>query len=327
MITAADFKLHARDPHDRTWTETLFLIFSVPEASISGSVYTLVRPNMGVCHSSIEIHQGICFHPWQIHFADAQMHLPCPEHFDDFSLENGLSFKAFDARDSCFSYASQDGRCAFELTYRSICDPFDPHDPADNTLLAADQGSAAVEGYDGWNHGHMEGIGRTTGTLRLRGRDYAVDCVDGMDKSWGPRLDWGQQGATWMHVTLGEDFGAFLVFGLAFERKEIVYGPFKFGFVAIDGARRVITKASMTAQRRDLHVTRAHVRFTDDQGKTYDAVGTTVAGAPWYNFNPASAAYQTLLRFECNGRAGYSHIADFAGLGYLAEGMADEFAD
>ncbi len=324
MITAEDFKFHARDPGDRTWTETLFVIFSVPEAAISGSVYTLARPNMGICHSSIEIHKGICFHPWQIHHSDAQMHLPCPENFDDYALENGLSFKALNARDSRFSYTSLDGNCAFELDYRSICDPFDPHDPADNTLLKASHESSAVAGYDGWNHGHMEGIGRTTGELTLRGKKYRIDCVDGMDKSWGPRPDWGQKGATWLHITLGENFGVFLVLGLEFDRKEIVYGPFKFGFISIDGHRRSIVSASMKAQRRDLHVTRAVVEFTDDQGKCYEAVGTTIAGAPWYHFNPASAAFQTLMRFECDGRVGYSHIADFAGLGFLSRGMADD---
>ncbi len=36
MIRLADFDFHERDPKDRTWTETLFLIFSVPEEAISG---------------------------------------------------------------------------------------------------------------------------------------------------------------------------------------------------------------------------------------------------------------------------------------------------
>jgi hypothetical protein len=327
MITAEDFKLHPRDPKDRTWTETLFVIFSVPEAGISGSVYTLVRPNIGICHSSIEIHKGFCFHPWQIHHHDAQMHLACPENFDDYTLENGLSFKALDARDSLFKYQSRDGNCTFDLSYKSICDPFDPHDPKDNTLLGRDTGSATVAGYDGWNHGHMEGMGRVTGELTLHEKKYQVDCVDGMDKSWGPRPDWGQKGAVWLHVSLGDDFGVFLVLGLEFEKKEVVYGPFKFGFISLNGKRRSIVSASMKAQRMDMLVTRAVIQFTDDQGESYEALGTTVAGAPWYTFNPASAAFQTLMRFECNGRVGYSHIADFAGSGFLAQGMADHFAD
>jgi hypothetical protein len=81
----------------------------------------------------------------------------------------------------------------------------------------------------------------------------------------------------------------------------------------------------MTAQRHEMLVTRAAVTFEDDQGKVYEATGTTLAAAPWYNFNPSSAAFQTLMRWESGDRTGYSHIADFAGLGFLSDGMADKF--
>lgn len=322
MITANDFKFHPRDLTDPTWTETLFIIFSVPEAGISGSVYTLTRPNLGVCHSSIEIHKGFCFHPWQIQHSDSQMHLPCPEAFDDFSLANGLSFKALNARDLEFKYQSRDGKCAFDLSYRSVCDPFDPHDPDDNPLLS----TAKVAGYDGWNNGHMEGKGRTTGNLTLCGKTYQVDCVDGTNKSWGPRNDWGSKGVTWIHISLDDDFSAFLILGLSFINKEVVYGPFNYGYIASRGQRRPIVSASMTAQRLDMLVTRATIEFKDNQGKSYVAHGTTIAGAPWYNFNPASAAFQTLMRWECDGRSGHSHLADFSGLNFLSHGMADGFA-
>jgi len=322
MITADDFKFHPRDPADPHWTETIFVIFSVPEAGVSGNLYVLARPNLGICHSSIEIHKGMCFHPWQIHHNDSQMHLPCPEDFSDFTLENGLSFKAFNERDSRFTYKSLDGACEVDLSFRAICDPFDPHDPAQVPAL----GGGQVDGYDGWNNGHMESKGRIEGSLLLRGRRYAIRCVDGMDKSWGPRRDWGNKAASWVHVDLDGETGAFLVFGLGFENKELRYGPFKYGFLAIDGERRPIVSASMTAKRSDMLVTRADVRFEDDRGNVYTARGSTVAAAPWYNFNPSSAAYQTLMRWESDHGVGYSHIADFSGLNFLSEGMADEFA-
>ena len=322
MITADDFKFHPCDPDDRSWTETLFVIFSVPEAGISGNLYTLARPNLGICHSSIEIHKGMCFHPWQIHHNDAQMHLKCPEQFDDFTLENGLSFKALNERDSRFSYKSLDGKCELDLTFSAVCDPFDPHDPAQVPSLHGSK----VAGYDGWNNGHMESKGRSKGSLLLRGKRYAIDCIDGMDKSWGPRRDWGNKGASWIHVNLGDDLGAFLVFSLAFENKELVYGPFAYGFLAVNGERRPIVSAAMTAQRSDMLVTRADVRFEDDLGNVYRARGTTIAAGPWYNFNPSSAAFQTLMRWESGNRVGYSHIADFTGLAFLSAGMSDNFA-
>lgn len=320
MITAADFAFHPRDPHDRHWTETLFMIFSVPEAAISGNLYTLARPNLGICHSSIEIHQGMSLHPWQIEHNDAQMHLPCPERFDHFVLDNGLAFQALDARDCQFQYRSRDGNCSLDLSYSAVCDPFDSHDPDDNPLLA----SAKMDGYDGWNTGHMESKGRITGTLSLHGREYRVDCNEGMNKSWGPRRDWGTKGGTWVHVDLGAAWSAFVVLGLNFDNKEVVYGPFKFGFVVVDGQRRPIMRATLKAQRCDMLVTRAVVEFEDDRGHRYDAVGTTVAAAPWYNFNPSSAAFQTLMRWENGAGVGHSHIADFAGLTHLSRGMADQ---
>jgi len=322
MISFDDFKYHPCDPDDDSWTETLFMIFSVPEAGVSGNLYVLSRPNLGICHSSIEIHRGICLEPWKIHHNDTQMHLRAPADFSDFTLANGLRFKAENARDCRFEYEALDGNCALALDYRAVCDPFDPHDRNENPLAAS-----KVEGYDGWNNGHMDSKGHITGSLRLRGHDYEVNCIDGMDKSWGPRLDWGNQGATWIQIDLGEGLGAFLVLGLAFENKEVVYGPFKFGFLAIDGERRPIVKATMRAQRTNMLVMRAVIDFEDNQGNSYEVTGTTIAAAPWYNFNPSSAAFQTLMRWECGGRVGYSHIADFAGLGYLSQGLADHHDD
>lgn len=320
MITASDFDFHPCDPADDSWTETQFMIFSVPEAGISGNLYVLARPNLGICHSSIEIHRGMCFEPWNIHHNDSQMHLRCPQKFSDFSLANGLSFKALNARDFGYKYASLDGNCALELSFKSVCDPFDPHDPNDFPSLGASQ----MDGYQGWNYGHMEATGRITGWLRLRDKEYAVDCIDGMDKSWGPRNDWGSKAASWIHVELGEGLGAFLVMGITFEEKEVRYGPFKYGFLVVGDQRRPIVSATMTAKRHAMLVTDAQVTFEDDRGNVHVVHGTTVAAAPWYNFNPSSAAFQTLMRWESGGRVGYSHIADFAGLGYMSAGMAQD---
>lgn len=323
MITASDFDFHPSDPADLSWTETQFMIFSVPEANISGNLYVVARPNLGICHSSIEIHRGLCFEPWNIHHNDAQMHLRCPEVFSNFTLDNGLSFKALNARDSDYKYTALDGNCALELSFRGVCDPFDPHDPMD----FPQDTSTHMDGYQGWNNGHMESTGRITGWLRLRGKEYAVDCIDGMDKSWGPRNDWGAKGASWIHIELGEGLGAFLVMGLSFVEKDVSYGPFKYGFLVENGQRRPLTAATLTAKRHAMLVTSADATFEDDRGNRYEARGVTVAAAPWYNFNPSCAAFQTLMRWECRDRVGYSHIADFTGLSYLSAGMADTLSD
>ena len=319
MITAEDYKFHDRDPADDTWTETIFQIFSVPEFGISGNLYCVARPNLGVCHSSIEIHQGMCFHPWQLHHNDAQMHLRCPEDYSDFTLANGLSFKAHSEREHDWRYESRDGICSLELHYSAICEPTDARDPAQVPQAAGSH----VQGYSGWNNGHLEGKGRVTGTLRLRDKTYQVDCIEGVNKSWGPRNDWGNKGATWIHVDLGEDVRAFLILDIDFQGRDMIYGGLRYGYVLVNGERRPLMSAQMDAKRTDMLVTSANVRFVDDRGEEYFARGKSIAAGPWYNFNPSSCGYQVLLRWESSSRAGYGHIADFVGQYALSLNMAD----
>lgn len=320
MITADDYKFHDRDPGDDTWTETIFQIFSVPEFGISGNLYCVARPNLGVCHSSIEIHQGMCFHPWQIHHNDSQMHLRCPEDYSDFTLANGLSFKAHSEREHDWRYESRDGVCSLELHYSAICEPTDARDPTQVPQAAGSK----VDGYSGWNNGHLEGKGRVTGTLRLRGKTYAVDCIEGVNKSWGPRNDWGNKGATWIHVDLGEDVRAFLILDIDFQGRDMVYGGLRYGYVLVNGERRPLMSAQMDAKRHAMLVTSANVRFVDDRGDEYFVRGKSIAAGPWYNFNPSSCGYQVLLRWEAEGRSGYGHIADFVGQYALSLNMAEE---
>lgn len=319
MITADDYKFHDRDAGDDSWTETLFVIFNVPEYAISGNIYVLTRPNLGICHSSIEIHQGMCFHPWQIHHNDSQMHLRCPADFSDFTLANGVRFKAHDERTHDWAYTSRDGVCELAFSYVAACQPTDARDPTE----VPQAGDSKVAGYGGWNNGHLEGKGRVKGSLRLRNRTYRVDCIEGVNKSWGPRNDWGNRGASWIHVELGDGLGAFLVLELDFDGRQVIYGPMKYGYVLVDGERRPLMAGGMTAKRSDMLVTSADVWFEDDRGERYAARGTTIAAGPWYNFNPSSAGYQCLMRWESQGRVGHSHIADFVGQYYLSMNMAD----
>jgi len=323
MITADDYKFHDHDPADDTWTETTFVIFSVPELAISGNIYVLARPNLGVCHSSIEIHQGMCMHPWQLHHNDSQMHMRCPQDFSDFTLPNGLTFKAHSEREHDWRYESRDGRCALQLHYSAICEPTDARDPR----LVPQATASKVDGYSGWNNGHLEGKGRVTGTLRLRDKTYSIDCIEGVNKSWGPRNDWGNKGASWVHVDLGPELSAFLVMEISIEERQFRYGALRYGYVLVNGERRPLLKGEMTGTRTDMLITSAKVRFEDDRGEVYEAYGKTIAAGPWYNFNPSSVGYQCLLRWVSGERSGHSHIADFVGQNYMALGMADDLYD
>ncbi|MCB2049993.1 MAG: hypothetical protein KDE63_01055, partial [Novosphingobium sp.] len=142
MITEADLDFHNEGTTEFDYAETMFLIFSVPEANISGNAYVLARPNAGVCLSSVYIHQGIVPDAWAVDYCDAPMHLKCPDKLSDFTLSNGMSVRGSNgARDYQFLYDGRDGLCRFNLNFKGLMDPFDPLDPDMNPMLAKFDGN------------------------------------------------------------------------------------------------------------------------------------------------------------------------------------------
>jgi hypothetical protein len=53
-----------------------------------------------------------------------------------------------------------------------------------------------------------------------------------------------------------------------------------------------------------------HIRAVDVRGKVHEMRGTAIAGHPQYTINPCQAVFQTLFRYEVDGRVGYGESAD-----------------
>ena len=185
------------------------MIFSVPEAGILGNLYVLARPNLGVATSAVMVQQGFCRQPYEIDFCDPQVHLPCPESFRNFSLPNGLSlevtkpllgyhvdYEASLGRAAASTSTSTPlcGRSTCTTRTRTRCFPRATTGPS-RTRRATPRPRAT-----------STCSGRVTGEFELRGRRYQVDCVDGMDHSWGPRSEesagTGSRAASWIHVVV-----------------------------------------------------------------------------------------------------------------------------
>ena len=324
MITAQDSDFHSRDPSDRTWTETTFLPFAVPEEGIFGNAYVLARPNMGVAISSIVVTQGFCRQPYEMDFTDPQMHLPCPESFSKYTLENGLSVEATKApTDYHLTYENALGACSFDLSFRGLHQPFDPHNPKENPLLTTDT-KQAVDPRLGtaWMNGHFEVKGHITGELTLRGRRYKVDCYDGMDHSWGPRPELGERSVSWISLNFGEDLAFHLAVPMNIHNGEVTYDALRFGFVTDKGEVFGLLEASVQATRVDMMPMSNRIWIKDVRGREYEFFGTAVGGHPWYSFNPSHVCYQSLMRYQHGNRVGYGEFGDIFGLEYLAERMS-----
>lgn len=324
MIKDSDLEYHHQTSDDPTFAETYFLIFSVPEESISGNAYVLVRPNVGVVLSSIYINKGICHNAYEAEFADAPMHLPAPAKLSDFTLDNGFSLKASDrGRNYQFKYQSRDELCQFDLNFTGIMEPFDALDPQHNPMLEAFSDIEEATGAgDSWSQGHYDLMGRIQGELELYGKRYKVDCIDGLDRSWGPRLEWNAAPVSWMHMSLGEDLAFHLIMSLDVSSKTPTYTTFRFGYVVENGETIGIVAATVTGENSGMLGVFRHVKIRDQKGREWEIFGSAIAAAPWHSAYGSFISFQSLYRWSLGDKVGYSNVTDVVGLTTLGKTFA-----
>ena len=325
MITAADLDFHNQNSPDFDHAETLFLIFSVPEARISGNAYILCRPNAGICLSSVYIHQGMHATAWTVDYSDAPMHVKCPETMADFTLSNGLSVKAGNgARDYRFRYDGRDGLCRFDLQFTGLMDPFNPLDPAQNPMLEvfSNDPEASTGAGDSWTKGHYDLVGKIEGELELYGHKFNVSCVDGLDRSWGPRAEWNSAPVSWMHMGFGEDLAFHLVVSLEVVSGQQIYTTFRFGYAVVDGEVSAIVKAEVEAESIGMLGMHRVVRITDAKGRQWEMVGAAIAAAPWHTAYTSFISFQSLYRWTMKDRVGFSNVTDVIGVTSLSRALS-----
>lgn len=330
MIHPHDCEFHPVAPSNWRWTETTPLSFSVPEAAILGNLYIAARPNLGVALSSVAVSRGMCFNPYDIDFSDAQMHLPCPKSFLQYELESGLRVTVTKPpRDFHFQYEYKLGGCAFDLRFRGLHEPFDPDDPAQNPLLRTDKGSSYDERLGTqWGNpstdpdnpsGHFEVMGHITGELELRGRRYKVDCYDAVDHSWSRRTETAKRAVGWISAVFGDDYGIHMAVLLDIQQGEVVYQDLRNGYVMDQGEVHGLVSATLQGNSVHWNPMNCHIVAVDARGKRHEVFGTGIAVHPWYNYNPSHVAFQTLMRWTCGTRVGYSEMANIFGLEFLAD--------
>ena len=324
MIHTKDLDYHNQGTTDPTYAETYFLIFSVPEASISGNVYVLARPNVGVTLSSIYFHQGICTNAYEAEYSDAPMHLVAPQRLSDFTLANGLSLTGSNnARDYHFRYQGRDGLCNFDLNFSGIMDPFDALDPNHNPMLAKfDNTEEATGAGDSWAQGHYDIVGQIKGELNLYGKQYKVDCVDGLDRSWGPRLEWNASPVSWMHMTFGPDLAFHLIMTLDVKNGKTIYTTFRFGYVVENGEVTGLVAGEVTGENADMLGTYRVVRVRDAKGREWEMHGAAIAAAPWHAAYSSFISFQSLYRWTMGTRTGFSSVTDVFGVTTLAKRLS-----
>jgi hypothetical protein len=298
MIRPEDADFHfSRDSHWQ-WAETLALPFCIPEANINVIVYLVTRPMLGVCMADISMLDRISYLWEEQLYIDNQQHMPCPKSLCDIALPNGLSIKAVDpVKHYRVDYQGIDDT-SFSLNYRALHAAYDINDPAMDPLAAARNGPA----WDSSWSGHYEMTYRITGHLIVRGKRYAVDCVETGDRSWGPRPERENSSVIWWHASFGEALTCHM-----FVKHDIAQtaelGALISGYILEDGALHGLVAATGRQEYSKAMPMGVEVSVRDARGKTFDFHYSTTNGCYWAPY-PSNTYLQSSMRVVHQGRVG-----------------------
>ncbi len=298
MIRPEDFDFHFTEDSPWQWAETLALPFCVPSANINVIVYLVTRPKLGVAMCDVTILDRIAPLWEEQLYVDNMQHLPCPKTLTNFALPNGLSFEVVEPLKLYrLKYEGIDDT-RFDLEYRALHEPYDINDPAMDPTAAARQGPA----WDASWSGHYEQTYRITGSLTVRGRTLAVDCVETGDRSWGPRPERDNGAVIWWHASFGEQLTVHLFTGHDIATRTAL-GPHVSGYVLDKGEVHGIVTSEGEQEYMAAMAMGGRLSVTDVRGKTFHLTYSTTNGCYWAPC-PSNTYLQSSLRVTCVGPDG-----------------------
>jgi hypothetical protein len=160
---------------------------------------------------------------------------------------------------------------------------------------------------------------RVTGTLTLAGTTYAVDCVDTMDHSWGPRTERGMRAMCWSHGHFGEEY----VWHVIWAKDPFAPPEDEFrlahGYILEDGKVIGLRRGEMVARRRDDHLpVDVEIHLVDRDGREHRCTGRGLANHDWVPHNCLNV-HHMFYEFTADGRTGYGVIEEAIPLDLMAE--------
>lgn len=310
VITATDLEYHHDDTSDHTWTETYFLPIAVPEHHLLVTVYVVVRPVVGVMSAEVIAYGSLSTTRSDLLYIDSQQHLPAPERFSRIEGTNGLSVIATKPpTDYRIDYVGYDDT-EIHVDWKGIMEPFDIHDAKHSPLASGDaqsqaEGSAMGEAYKG----HYDLTGRVTGTVKVRGREFAVDTIDRMDHSWGPRHELGFRYMNSISVQFGEDLAFRVLAKLDPDAPTGSDQTFAHGYVLNKGELLGLTGMKLETIRLDVAVISMDMTVWDIKGEEYVLHATADVGAPWTSY-PSNVTWNSMMRWQYGHRVGHGVVME-----------------
>lgn len=323
MITRQDIDFHIPEDGDPTWAETNWFAFSIPEERLMGVVYALSRKTLGCMSVEVCVTGAMVDTRSELLYIDSRHHLPAVEKLSDFTTANDLSIKATSPRDYAISYRGYDD---FELDFdfRGLHEPWDIHDESMNPLAGAHShgGMGAAFG------GHFEVSGHTTGRMKLRGKEYAIDCVETMDHSWGSRQEVFMPTVGWSQAHFGTGLVIKWLNTFDLDKPVDEQQGLYYAYVMEDGEVYGCTDATFLTHRVGTLITGMEVSVTDVRGKTFELRGVAEVGMPIIVSAPSIFTGSNMRwSLQDDPRVGWGMAGDFISLQELSRRHGRRWAD
>lgn len=318
MITRDDMDYHLDEMLAATteatrylWSETFYVPFAVPERRLFGSIYLLARPGLGAALCDIKVYQGLGRTRPDALYSDNRQQLPAPQDFSHFTLANGVTVDLTSGPQRyAISYEGFDDT-AVRLELEALMPPYDIHDPAmDPKARKTTAEQASHSGFGASYGGHYDQTCHIKGELILRGEKIAIDYVDCMDRSWGPRPEAGCPGMCWMHAIFGPDYCLHAIWQLDVNAAPDQQYTFAHGYILEDGTVHGLTQASIVVERSGIWGAGYALTATDIRGKQHRFHGAPIASGLWECYGCVGVLNLLNRWVAADGRVGYGELQD-----------------
>jgi hypothetical protein len=310
MFTDEDTEFHTPDGADHEWAETNSFAITIPEERIMAFFYVLVRKGLGVMLTDVSVFGSLAGSRAELLYVDSRQHLPASASLANFTSVSGLSITATSIRDYRIDYVGLDGVEA-HLEFRGLMEPFDTGDPNHSPMVRVHNWSAGTApAHQAMYAHHFDLTGRVRGTLTVGGREHAVDCVETMDHSWGPRPEMEMRSGSWMHAHFGEDLAIHWISSLKLDAPADTAARLRHGYVLQDGQVYGLTDLRLHVNRAEGFPMSIDVIATDERGETTRLHGSAVVGGPWSPYT-STILTAAMMRWTLpDGRVGWGAVQE-----------------
>lgn len=306
MIKDTDIEFHTPDNADYLWAETNYFGFSIPEEKIMGSVYVVIREGLGVMSADVSIWSAVADNRAECLYVDNHQHLPAPKSMSDIETPIGLRIKAINPREYRIDYKGFDNT-DLQIDFKGLMEPFDIHDPSHSpkAVITDTEKAAEGSGFGTGYGGHFDLTGKLTGSLKLKGKTYTINCIETMDHSWGPRPETHMVPIGWMHAHYSEELAFHWILLCDYQKPVGEQQQLAHGYVLENGEVYGLTDLKIRTVRSGV-VTIAHeIELTDVRGKVWHMHGSVESGSPWVCYI-STMVYVSNMRWTMpDGKVGY----------------------